>query len=256
MMVLMVGALIACSAAIVRLIVEGLVPVYPLFTAWLGAVLIESAILVALPRHPDLAVYIWIRWDFVVSLLQIGAVAELYRRVLKHYKGIGSFGYWICAGLLAIAAAAVALTLNPDLAGQPYAVKTFIVIKRVVNSISTVFLMLMTLTFFVNLKVPIRANVAVHCYTSTVYFATMAVTGLFISYMGGSVRAASIVNTIIPLVNTACFLVWGLRMTQQGEDLETISLDEAQRQQLIAARKALLQGTRDGAHMVRDSLMR
>jgi hypothetical protein len=251
--VVMIGGVLACGTAIFRLIYFGLGRSYPLLVAWLSAVFIESAAIPILQGQPATLAKFWTFSDPLVWIFQTAAVAELYRQILKHYPGIGSAGRWICALLLALAAAACAVTLSADLAGQNYLLKDLMVGRRVVNTIATVFLVLTAATFFVQLKVPTRSNVVAHCYISTVYFATVAAAALAISLNRASRPVVTVVNLVLPVINTACFLAWGFGMTREGELFDRNILTPEQRRELAAARRNLHLRRRSAAHSVGDS---
>jgi hypothetical protein len=245
------SSLVLTAVLILRMVWDGLVPVYTGFFVYLCASVVQT--LAMLPFSPNTTTYAWlfIITQPVIWLLSILIVLELFSLILRRYQGIASLGRWTMMAALGLAVLIALITLLPDLQNVGGRYRTLIyynVIERGINSSLVIFLLVIS-AFVVWYPLPLSRNVILHAIVYSVYFlcSTLA---LFIQNTSG-LDITRTVSTILIALTCACLLVWILFLRRQGEE-QKVSVrrqwhpEEGERivRQLDAINAALLRSSR------------
>lgn len=245
------SSLVLTTVLILRMVWDGLVPVYTGFFVYLCASVAQT--LAMLPFSPNTTTYAWlfIITQPVIWLLSILIVLELFSLILRRYQGIASLGRWTMMAALGLAVLIALVTLLPDLQNVGGRYRTLIyynVIERGINSSLVIFLLVIS-AFVVWYPLPLSRNVILHAIVYSVYFlcSTLA---LFIQNISG-LDITRTVSTVLIALTCACLLAWILFLRRQGEE-QKVSVrrqwhpEEGERivRQLDAINTALLRSSR------------
>ena len=196
--------------------------VYRFFFAYLAFAAVRSLTLFLLPRGVDSNTYgiIYFLTAPVLWVFYVLVVLELYALVLRNYAGIHSLGRWTLYGALFFSVAVSILTLIPS-AGTESSHLVFwctTVERGVVFSL--VIFLLLVLAFLSIYPVALCRNILVHCVVYTVFFLGISMMILIRNVVGYEIM--HLMNTVVMVMNLACYAVWIFFLTRDGENRITM----------------------------------
>ncbi len=202
----------------------GLHKTYRYFVLGIFLTLTRSALLYPFPATSPTYLKIWAVTAPLTWLAYILVVLELYKLVLKNYKGIYSVGRWFFFVAVAVSAITSSLTVmlsaTAGALGKHPLLYYFALIERGVVTSLGLFLLLL-LGFVALFPVPVSRNLLTHCLIYSFNFLASNVVALY--WHAGGREAAAIGSAMNLVVASVCSACWFFLMTREGEE-RTISL--------------------------------
>jgi len=186
--------------------------VYPCFSGYLLANLLQLTILAFVPYRAYAYRFVWVGTEGLVLCFYALVVAELYQVILRELPGIASVSrrYLKIAFVIAVLVSLLLLLLEET---PKNIVSTFLVVERAV-SFAVVLVILLMAAFLVYYPVPLNRNVIVYFIGYAVYFLVKA-TGLFVRTLGHYVSQQ--ISNILMVVFPCCLLFWIFGLNRRGE---------------------------------------
>jgi hypothetical protein len=218
---LWIATIFAEALLVGRLLHEGLLRRYPLFTAFLTSEAICSIILMQTDIKNRGYSEAFRICTMIMSVFRLGVAGELYERICEHFPGIGRFRLGLAAVLVLLAAGVAVFTFRPNLVDQWAFPQTIVVvIQRYQSEIfaSVLVLTWIFLRFVLSIRQPFQPNVLNHWRIATIYFGVSGAAYLVILFTGGEAEVLTS-NITMLAVQLACFLAWLRLMRRSGEEL-------------------------------------
>ncbi|MGB6943016.1 MAG: hypothetical protein WBE37_11515 [Bryobacteraceae bacterium] len=228
--ILWAASLLAEGLVVFRLIREGLLGKYPLFTAFLTVDLICSLVAMQFDIKSPGYAQVFRVCTRILFVFRLGVAAELYERICEHFPGIGVFRIGMAVALITVAALAAVSTFRPNLAGRWAPLTSMVVVQRFQSEIfaGTLVLTWIFLRFVLSIHQPFRQNVLTHWSTVTIYFAASGTAHLAALLTAGG-KWVYPINCAMLAAQSACFVAWFLWMRRAGEEMPAfrrLSLDQ------------------------------
>jgi hypothetical protein len=218
---LWVATIFAEALLVFRLLREGLLRKYPLFTAFLISEAICSVVLMQTDIKNRGYSEAFRICTMIMSVFRLGVAGELYERICEHFPGIGRFRVGLAAVLVLLAALVAVFTFRPNLVDQWAFPRTIVVvIQRYQSEIfAAVFVLTwIFLRFVLSIRQPFQPNVLNHWRIATIYFGVSGAAYLVILLTGGSMAVLAS-NSAMLAVQLVCFFGWFHLMRRSGEEL-------------------------------------
>jgi hypothetical protein len=215
---------VAVCARVIQLRLAGR---YPLFSAYIGALAVESVILLqALHRHSGYR-KTWVITRAVLLCLEFLAVLEIFRRWSTCYPGIGKFGQGLLIVLLVSATGFSVASVPISWSSTGWTLATYImgVANRAVQTGLAAFLLLM-LGFFVKFGGPVPPNLKRHTWAMTAFISANTV-GYFLLTSGSGMLGA-VGNVLLPAVSSGSLIYWIFVIRGAGEQMPVVPDNSAQ----------------------------
>jgi len=209
----------ACFAALaVKLWRQDLRKGYPFFFWYVTFRLLRAVVLLPFPTNRTIYGYLFIPTELVLWVFYVLVVLELYRLVLRDFKGIATLGRWVVLGALSLSVLLSLLSLAPDLSSrQAYPIlQAVFVMGRAICSSLAIFLLLIT-AFLVFYPVPLSRNVIVHTVVYAVYFLSLTMTYFVRNVAGPDVVLP--LNIVLQAVTVLTLLAWIVLLSPAGEQV-------------------------------------
>lgn len=199
-------------ALLIRLLVAGLYRIYPFFFSYIALMLVQSALLGAVPYDSFFYRYVWAATSILFAGLQALVVLELYSVVLRDLGGFAGLARRYTRATLGVAVVVslILLALEKTPAGF---VELALVVDRVIV-LALVVLVLFILTFLVYYPISLNRNTIVYSAGFVTYFLTKSAARLI---QNASHQWYSQISTVLVVVSTACVLLWALALSREGE---------------------------------------
>lgn len=211
-------SIVANGVAAWRLYQLHLHRVYRFFFAYLTFAAARSLTLFALPSGVSGNTYaiIYFLTAPILWLFYALVVLELYSLVLRNYAGIHSLGRWTLYGALFFSVAVSILALIPS-AGNDASRLLFwcTTVERGVVFSLVIFLLLILL-FLAIYPVALGRNILVHSVVYTIFFLGISMMILIRNVVGHEIMHQ--LNTVVLLMNLACYAGWIFFLTHEGEN--------------------------------------
>ena len=204
-----------------RLVASGLWRSYPRFVGYLGALAIESCVLISLTHPGKLYRRAWVVTRVVLLALELLAVLEIFNRWSASYPGIGRFGRRLLLVLLALATGLSVSTLPIAWSSKGWIVATYIIsiANRAVQAGLAAFLIFM-LVFFLKFGGPVAANLRRHTWAMTVF-----ITANTLGYFVITARAYELGNTLLQAVVVGSLIYWLFALRISGDKAPVAPVD-------------------------------
>ncbi len=209
----------ACFAALaVKLWRQGLSRTYAVFFWYVSFRLLRTLILLPFPTNRTIYGYLFIPSEVVLWVFYVLVVLELYRLVLRDFKGIATLSRWVLLGALSLSVVLSLVSLAPDLSTQqiyPILQAVFVTGRAICSSLA-IFLLLIT-AFLVLYPVPLSRNVIVHTVIYAVYFLSLTMTYFVRNVVGPEIVLP--LNIVLQAVTVLTLLAWIVLLSPAGEQV-------------------------------------
>jgi len=152
---------------------------------------------------------VWVAWSWIVL--------ELFFKWARSYPGIGRFGKYLFAGLVAAALVASLIFWPFEWKSLVFAhdFRIYYILNRVLMAAFGLFILFVWL-FFRNYPTPVSPNMVRHTHITVIYLVVNALGQLAFTLNGLKMTAA--VNLLIMISTFACFSAWAILLTRKGEE--------------------------------------
>lgn len=190
---------------------------YPWFFAWVCLVLAQSLLLIAVEGVPRLYKLAWIASSTVVGVLEVGLAWEVFSLRSRQYGGVNAFGRGLLALVIAAALIVAVFAVGAELRapGLERILKTTAILKRTLDSSLALFLLAAGAVFLFFHETPVSRNLLRHFRILAVYFTAVGA-GFLVGNLTGK-GFFRFVNLWLELISVACFALWALAFSPQGE---------------------------------------
>jgi len=201
----------------VRLLLQGLGGEYPALLTACSVLPIKSLFLIAFYSAGDSKVLLfWKAAQPIEWVLYSWVVFELFSRWTRSYRGIGRFGKFLLAGLLA-GALIVSIAFSWGewkalvFAGE---LRIYFLLNRVTWATLGLFIVF-TWLFFRNYPVAVAPNVGRHTRIAAFYYVTVALSEFAFNLTG--LKVGAWLNLSLVTISLGCFSAWALLLTRKGQ---------------------------------------
>jgi len=191
--------------------------VYRFFFAYLSFAAVRSLTLFVLTSGVGSNVYaiIYLVTAPILWVFYVMVVLELYSLVLRNYTGIQSLGRWTVYGALTFSIAVSILTLIPSAGAESSRLLFWCLPVERGVVFSLVIFLLLILLFLSIYPVALSRNILIHCVVYTVFFLGISMMILIRNVVGDA--SMHVLNTVVLMMNLACYAAWILLLTREGE---------------------------------------
>jgi hypothetical protein len=207
--------------AVIRLLQLRLVRTYPIFFLFLSTSLPGGIVNVCFGSSSRQFFYTYLVSEFILSILYLLCVWELFSAIFRDYAGLRSLSRWVM-GIAAAVAICVSGGILAVTASQPKFVKAFLFkftsVERTEAAALVVFILIL-LFFISRYPITLPRNIVVHSKVYSIYFLTDAAAMLLWEVLPK--QHAALVSYTLAAVQSACFLAWACRLSKAGETRET-----------------------------------
>lgn len=210
-----------------RLLFLGLAGRYRALTALQVASLIQGIVLFSVRDSPSHYFRAYSNLNAVLWLFFYWVLFELYRNVLKDYRGIAALSRWLITGSALVSFAAVLLPAIPDLRqgvifiGFRSLGAFLLAQKTVLISVSLFLACLMVL--LVRFHIRLSRNTVTYCLTYTVLFGAKALTLVAQENLKADIRTT--VTTANMLISVLCQLSLAFLLVRESATAAAAQLD-------------------------------
>ncbi len=207
------GSIALLAALSLRLLIGGKLRRYTAFTLYILSLTLEAVILLYTSKDPSLYGRMWTFSRPVCMILELSAVLAIFSRWTFSYDGIGVFGKWLLAVLMAASVGVALSTTNIGWSadGWQVAYQLMTIVNRGVNCCLALFLVF-TAAFFYKFGGPVAPNLKRHTWSMAAF-----VTANAISYFFLAAHLFATANILLPVVSSAALVFWMFAFTQAGE---------------------------------------
>jgi hypothetical protein len=215
-------SLVGSALTALKLTATGLYRHYPVFFLYFIFRIPNSIWPLLLSTRSPHYFAIW-RVSFVLTLVfYVFLVVELYRLVLKDYRGLQTVGRWAMYASVAAAAGISILTLLSGMSlgrHEPSRIiRIFLIAERGIDTALALFIVLL-LAILSRYPIQLSRNVRVHAVVYSTFFLSNTVGLLLRSYFG--LELADVANVVITAIGACSVFAWLILLNPAGEKIHS-----------------------------------
>jgi len=213
---LLVGSLLTT----IKLSVSGLYKNYPIFFCYLISRIVNSLWPLLLNNRSTTYFWFYVCTFPIVLGFYVLLVLELYRLVLKDYRGLQTVGRWAMYASVIGSAIISILSLIPRIqASMPYksrVIRYILAGERGIDLALLVFIILL-LAILSRYPIQLRRNVRIHAIVYSIFFFSNTMEALARTVLG--LKLGDTLNTINAVVSLCSMLSWLILLSPAGEKM-------------------------------------
>ena len=205
------------AALLLKLLHARIAATYRWFFAWMCLGFMQSLVLITLEKQPVVYRLVWIATSALAGALEVGAAWEVFSLRSRQYGGVSAFGRGLLALIVLTAMVLALFAVGAELRAPGLAriFKITAILKRTLDSALALFLLTAGAVFLFFHETPVSRNVLRHFRILAAYFSAVAA-GFLVGNLTGK-GGFTFVNLWLELVSAACFGLWTLAFSRQGE---------------------------------------
>ena len=211
---LLVGSLLTT----IKLYVTGLYKQYPIFFCYFITRTVNSVLPLLLDNRSPTYFWVYICMFPIVLAFYFLLVMELYRLVLRDYRGLQTVGRWAmyasAIGSAVISILSLIPTIKPSMPYRSQVVRYILAGERGINLALLVFIVLL-LAILSRYPIRLRRNVRIHAIVYSIFFFSNSMEALARTLLG--LKLGDTLNTVNLVVSLGSMLAWLILLSPAGE---------------------------------------